>query len=189
MDYAKMEFYPRMHVANTIEICEIQRGTTWGFVIYGSGLTRSGKIAVRQGIHQALRNLVDYSIIQLLGMYYDLPVWRIFGSNNQESDAKFLEEWRQNFWQQDLPAKIERVQKLLTKYDLAPLYVEGKLIYQFPVDEYGQFGRVTNALALKFLYQYAPQSRLVSSLENPTSSFTPEHLAELYLLLIKNITI
>lgn len=187
---ANLTYVPGMHVTNTILVCEIEKGRRLGFIIYGSGISWWGKVMERQGIHQAIRFLVDCSILQLIGMNYNLPFWKATGLEiDPQIQEKWLMQWRQSFLRATTDRQIGQVQRYLSRYPLEAVYVGGKLVRQIPESEYGTFGRVTQAFALQFLYHYAPRSRLISYLENPQASFTAEHLADLYLLLIENITI
>ncbi len=79
MDYNTLAYLPRMHVSNTILVCDLEKGRKFGFIIYGSGISVWGKIIERQGIHQAVRNLIDYSVLNLISLYYNVPFWRTLG--------------------------------------------------------------------------------------------------------------
>jgi len=77
IDYKRDIYLPRKQVSNTIYVYEIQKSNEIGFSIYGSGIGSSGKLKIKQGPHRAVRNLVEFSILELFGKFYDLPYWRV----------------------------------------------------------------------------------------------------------------
>ena len=188
MDYQTLQFLPQMHVTNTILVVELEKGRSWGFKIYGSGPTISGRIAVRQGLQQAVRNVVDYSMVQLFGMYYSVPFWQVFSYDTGVRDQELLSYWRQQFLQNyNRDTQIAHIQRWLAKYDLGVVYVGKTLQKNVPRAELGHFGSATQAFALKFLYQYAPRSALIPYVENGGFPQNSEVLADLYMLLIEHI--
>jgi hypothetical protein len=192
LDYNTLSYLPRMHVTNTILVCSMEKGRKMGFIIYGSGINLWGKIMERQGTHQAVRYLVDYSLLHLFSLYYHLPYWRALGFDSHPKAQELLDGWRQEFLKlgmdkQGKDLRILRLQDWLMKYELGPVYEGSTLFHQIPESEYGMWGRVTQAFALKFLYQYAPQSRLVAYLESGWLAPQPDQLADLYLTLIQHI--
>lgn len=189
MDYETRVIYPKMHVSNTILVFELEKERSLGFMIYESGVTRTGSVSIKQGLHQAMRNLIDYSILQLFGMFYSVPYWRTLGNIESERSQYWLSEWRQRFLKQVRAQQIGQIQLWLSRYPLERVYVDGVLVHEIPKNEYGKFGKVTQAFTLQFLYQYAPSSLLVSYVERSNFPQNNEVLGELYLTLIKNIPI
>lgn len=189
MHYDTRVIVPNIHVSNTILVFEMEKERNLGFMIYGSGLTRTGSISVNQGLHQAVRNLIDYSILQLFGMFYTAPYWRALEDVEPEQSKQWLAEWRQRFLQDPQARQIAQIQIWLSRYDLEPVYVDGMLLTAIPQTEYGKFGRVTQAFTLQFLYQYAPSSVLVTYVERGNFPHNSEVLGDLYLTLIQNIPI
>ena len=188
MDYQTLQFLPQMHVTNTILVVELEKGRSWGFKIYGSGPTISGRIAVRQGLQQAVRNVVDYSMAQLFGMYYSVPFWHVFSYDTGVRDQQLLSYWRQQFLRNyNRDTQIAHIQRWLAKYDLGVVYVGKTLQKNIPRAELGHFGSATQAFALKFLYQYTPRSALIPYVENGGFPQNSEALADLYMLLIEHI--
>lgn len=191
MDYATLAYLPKKHVTSTILVCTLEKSRRMSFIIYGSGLSLWGKIMESQGTHQAVRTLIDYSMLHLLSSYYHLPYWRALGFETHPKAQELLAAWRQEFLKlgtdaQGRDLRVLRLQSWLTKYDLGEVYVGNTLANMIPESEYGQFGAVTQALTLKFLYQYAPESRLVSYVEN-NGTLTPDMIADFYVLLIEHV--
>ncbi len=123
--------------------------------------------------------------VQACPVPVDLPLDAI----DAQAQQRLFAEWRQNFLRAEKARQIGQLQKQLSKYELGPAYVNGVLVNQIPESEYGRFGDVTQAFALQFLYQYAPQSRLVALIEHNVNPATSDVLAELYLTLIANLPI
>jgi len=194
IDYRTRTLFPKMQVSNMIFVFEIERERNLGFMIYGSGLGRTEQIEIKQGLQQAVKNLIDYSVLELFSMYYSIPFWQNLPEDTLSSTSQeWLTEWRRNFLnlgekQLGPQRQIGQIQHWLTKYDaLPPVYVEGCLVNEIPETEYGTFGRVTQAFILKFLYQYAPESSLIQFVER--NKLSEEELTELYISLIQHIPI
>ncbi len=187
MNYDSTVFYPGKQVSNTIVVAEVERGSSLGFMIYGSGISRSGRIAVRQGLHQAVRNLIDYSMLQLMGIQYTIPFWKTLDNRHDSLGQEYLAEWRQEFLNIDEPMKVGRIQAWLLNYDLGPVYVDGTLYQEIPKSEYGKFQRITQAFALKYLYEYAPHSSLISDIEQSNTFLSADMLVTLYMMLIETL--
>lgn len=189
MDY-RTHVFKEVQVSNTILVFELERERNLGFMIYGNGLSRTGKITVAQGLHQALRNLIDYSVLQLFGMYYTIPFWHAVGEGAPEHSQEWLAKWRRDFLKNlDRQEQIGQIQHWLLKYQAVPVYVDGVLAYELPTSEYGHFGRITQAFALRNLYQYAPESEVIARVEQDDFPTDAGQLADLYRALIEHIPI
>ena len=88
IDYRTHVVIPGASVTNTVNVAEIEKGREFAFAIFGNGLGVSGKIKHNQGFHRAVRNLVDYSILQLLGRYYDIPYYQILGMTQSDPNIQ-----------------------------------------------------------------------------------------------------
>ena len=65
-------------VSNTITITKNTQDKSIAFSIFGVSLGVNGAVTQNQGVHAALRQLVNVSIVQVLGKYYGVPYWRVF---------------------------------------------------------------------------------------------------------------
>jgi hypothetical protein len=164
MDPISQTYLPQIRVSNSILTCTLEKGKTWTFMIAGSGFSKFGKISEKQGPQQALRNLMDYSVAELLAKYYELP-WQGVAKSNP------------------LNEKIRSIQFLLSQCPLGTVYLNGALVQQIPDSETGKFGKVTQLFTLRFLYQYAPESELIMLVENNLLPQRDEKLNELYKVL------
>jgi hypothetical protein len=77
LDYKTQAVIQGMHISNTIHVLELEKDRDFGFAMWGSGIGIQGRIERKQGFHKAIRNLVEYSILQLFGKYYKLPYWQL----------------------------------------------------------------------------------------------------------------
>jgi len=187
MDYRNNIILPKMHISNTILVFELSKQRNLGFMIYGSGLSRTGSVSVKQGLHQAVRNLIDYSVLQLFGKFYTVPYWRTLGADAPDSDWNWLEDWRQMFLATPQTQQIGQIQVWLSRYSLDSVYVDGFVVRAIPKQEYGKFGKITQAFTLQFLYQYAPSSQVISHVEQKNFPQRRELLGDLFLELVRNI--
>jgi tetratricopeptide (TPR) repeat protein len=69
----------------------------WGVYAYymGSGGSFDYSLKRKQGVHAALRTLLEYSIIELIGKYFEVPYWRCIPGAN--ADDEMLKKVRDNF--------------------------------------------------------------------------------------------
>jgi hypothetical protein len=114
MDYRTHAVIPGASVTNTISIAEIEKGREFAFSIYGNNLGISGTIKHSEGFHRAVRNLVDYSLLQLVGRYYNFPYWRALGQD--EIDPKVMASLEKSFMMRDERGQNIVIQNLLNEY-------------------------------------------------------------------------
>lgn len=88
IDYKTQTVIPGASVSNTVNITEIEKNREFSFSIFGSGLDLNGSISHNQGFHRAVRNLVDYSLIQLLSRYYKIPYEPLLGLQTANPQAR-----------------------------------------------------------------------------------------------------
>lgn len=188
IDVATGLYLPHVNCTNSILIYDIQKNRQWRFIIYGSGFTRWGKIQVKQGAHEAVRKLVDYSMLELFGAYYGLPYWRALGLESPQVGRELLTEWRQRFLSQEVSEQVLDIQRFLLKYPLQEVYVQGLLKTREAIyEEGGVFGSITQAFTLKFLYQYDSRSHLIPYVEQGVSLQQAGFLGDLYMTLIQHV--
>ena len=102
LDYRTQAYFPGVLASNSIALKKDKLG--WGVYGYymGSGASFDYELRRKQGVHAALRTLVEYSIIELLGKYFEVPYWRcIAGANPDEETIKriknqFTEQGKEN---------------------------------------------------------------------------------------------
>lgn len=178
---------PGSQVSNTILVFELEREQNFGFMIYGSGMSLTGRIRFKQGFHQAVRNLVDYSVLQLMGKFYSMPYWKTLGASALDESQKLLAKWRHDFSKLPLKVQIAQIQNWLMRYNLEPVYADGVMERQIVSQEYGRFGRTTQAFALQFLYTYEPDSSMTLYVERDDFPQNTLVLGDLYMMLLEHI--
>ncbi len=152
LDYKTHAVIPGMNVSNTIHVMEMDKDHDFGFAIWGSGMGIDGRIERKQGFHKAMRNLVEYSILQLFGKYYDLPYWGLIGMKTADPDV--ARSMLKTFHAKNHIQQVQEIQKWLQKYNLGPVTtsVHGGTFYRVPTD--GFLDPVTQAFIKKFSEQY-----------------------------------
>lgn len=154
LDYKTHVVIPGAHVSNTIHVLELEKDHGLGFAMWGSGLGIEGRIDRRQGFHRAVRNLVEYSILQLFGKYYDLPYWKLLGM--QYADHNVLQSLKITFAKKSRQQQIAEIQKWLNRYNLGPLTdpEDGTVTQRVPAD--GILDPVTKHYIAEFVERYEP---------------------------------
>lgn len=76
LDYKTQSYLPQVLASNSIALTKNRLG--WGVFAYymGNGASFDYNLKRKQGIHAALRNLVEFSIIEVLGKCFKVPYWR-----------------------------------------------------------------------------------------------------------------
>ena len=78
------EVLPGTSISNTIRVLEIEKGRGFNFEIFGSGINVNGRIRSSQGFHRAVRNLIGYSIVQLIGRAFELNYEPLLGISTKD---------------------------------------------------------------------------------------------------------
>ncbi len=156
IDYKTHVVIPGAHVSNTINVLELGKDHGFGFAMWGSGLGIDGRVDRKQGFHKAVRNLVEYSVLQLFGKYYDLPYWKLLGM--EQTDQNVLQSLTDTFSKKNRQQQIAEIQKWLNKYNLGSVTnpLDGTTSNSVPVD--GILDPVTQEYINKFMKQYAPET-------------------------------
>ncbi|MCX6985221.1 MAG: hypothetical protein NT118_10805, partial [Lentisphaerae bacterium] len=76
LDYATQAAIPGKQASNTVNIRKTQLGWSIGYYFQGCGLSFEYTLKKQQGLHSAIRLLVEMSVMEILGKYYDVPYWR-----------------------------------------------------------------------------------------------------------------
>lgn len=60
---------------NSIKLAKKSDGSGYGVFLLGSGITNSGFRTFTPGVHQAIKILVQHTLIQTFGRYFEVPYW------------------------------------------------------------------------------------------------------------------
>jgi hypothetical protein len=76
MDYQTQTYMSGIQTINSINLRKTELGWSVGFFFEGNGFTFDYSLNKKQGKYQALRLLVELSVLEVLGKYFDVPFWR-----------------------------------------------------------------------------------------------------------------
>ncbi|MEI7851182.1 MAG: hypothetical protein WCH86_05055 [Kiritimatiellales bacterium] len=74
--YQTQQIIPGVQTSSKIFVMKGENNTSLNLVIEGNGLGVKSGFAKKDGIHAALRLLVEVSVLELVGKYCDVPYWR-----------------------------------------------------------------------------------------------------------------
>ncbi len=111
VEYATSVQVPRIQSSLAVDIRSLKGGYDFAIQILGSGfgLNRSRKIT--QGKHEAIRTLVDLSVLQVLGKYFQVPYWRCI--QGMQPDKEVFRALEETFTRASSEEKIGVIQQLL----------------------------------------------------------------------------
>jgi hypothetical protein len=86
---------PKMQASNGITVYKGIKEEELGFTLFGPTIGVRGSVKKVQGRHDAVRMLVQFSVIQLVGRYLDLPYWQLL--DGARPDPVVMENIRVNY--------------------------------------------------------------------------------------------
>ncbi len=81
LNFQTMSGIARMNTVNSMEVGKALKGKELSVSLFGITFGRKGTIRKVQGRHEAVRILVELSMIQIVGKYNALPYWRLLGDD------------------------------------------------------------------------------------------------------------
>ena len=124
MDYSTQTLIPRKQSALAVDVWNLSKSYNFGFQVQGSGLGIDGRRKITQGKHDAVRILVELSVLQVLGRLFEVPYWRFIPE--AEEDQAVLRMISRNFSQVSGEIQIQTTQALLRRHGY-PVEVSGRL--------------------------------------------------------------
>ncbi len=84
LDYKTQTYFPGVLASNAIVIRKDHLG--WGVAgsYMGCGGSFDSAVKTKQGVHAALRFLVEFSVLELLGKYFEVPYWKCLDGANED---------------------------------------------------------------------------------------------------------
>jgi RPA family protein len=76
MEYQTQTYLSGVQTINSINLRKTELGWSVGFFFEGNGFTFDYSLNKKQGKYQALRLLVELSVLEVLGKYFDVPYWK-----------------------------------------------------------------------------------------------------------------
>ena len=80
-DFKTLAGIPKMNTVNSMEVNKATREKEIGIILFGPTFGSKGSIKKVQGRHEAVRLLVEMSMMQMVGKYLVLPYWRLLGDD------------------------------------------------------------------------------------------------------------
>lgn len=119
-DFQTLAGIPRMSTTNSMEVYKGLREEEVGITLFGPTFGLKGSIKKVQGRHEAVRVLVQVSMIQMIGKYLALPYWRLMG-DDVTPDKTVLDSISETYHRMGREDRVGAVQQWLTLhgYDVA----------------------------------------------------------------------
>lgn len=76
LNYKTQTYMPGIQGINSVNIRKTKLGWGVGYFFQGSGMSFQYSLQKKQGKYQALRLLVELSVLEVLGKYFDIPYWK-----------------------------------------------------------------------------------------------------------------
>jgi hypothetical protein len=102
---------PKMQASNGINVYKGVKEGELGFTLFGPTIGLRGSVKKVQGRHEAVRYLVQFSVIQLVGRYLDLPYWKLL--DGVQPDPVVLQTLRTNYLRRDQAGRTLLIKRLL----------------------------------------------------------------------------
>ena len=124
VDFNTQTMLPRMQATNSMRVLNESKEDAFDFAIYGNGFGLTSNTRYLQGRHNAIRLLVDLSVLQLLGRYAGVPYWRCIPG--AEPDTVVLQKITKAYLANDGTTRVKWLQDTLKDYGF-PLAQTGVL--------------------------------------------------------------
>lgn len=174
---------PRMQTVNSIQVHKGLAESELGLSLYGPTFGLKGTIKKVGGRHAAVRLLVQFSIVQIIGKYFDLPYWRLL--EDAALDPIVLDTLENDFHQMNELARVIKIKEylFLHGYDI-PINGEmdsqtiSSLEHFFGNRKTGDFDRVTSEMFIR-LYTSIPIEKSVLARRMRYNQLLEEFIASL----------
>ncbi|WP_300451726.1 hypothetical protein [Accumulibacter sp.] len=113
-DVASNTMVPGVYAANSMKVINETAEGNFDFAIFGNGLGFNSTNRYLQGRHDAIRLLVDFSVVQLLGRYLAVPYWRCLPES--QADASVIERIERSYLANTRSVRVKWLQSTLRDY-------------------------------------------------------------------------
>ncbi|MEN8136694.1 MAG: DUF4384 domain-containing protein [Thermodesulfobacteriota bacterium] len=144
-DFNTLAGIAKMTTTNSMEVHKATQQKELGITIFGPTFGLNGSVKKVQGRHEAVRLLVQVSMIQMVGKYLNVPYWRLLGDDTLP-DPVIMDSVTTSYYSMTPQDRVSVVQQWL--------YVSG-----YDVQITGVLDAQTEAALLKFAPDYAVGSR------------------------------
>ncbi len=112
-DFQTLAGIPKMSTTNSMEVYKGLREEEVGITLFGPTFGLKGSIKKVQGRHEAVRVLVQVSMIQMIGKYLALPYWRLMG-DDVTPDKTVLDSIAETYYRMGREDRVGAAQQWLT---------------------------------------------------------------------------
>lgn len=112
-DFQTLAGIPRMSTTNSMEVYKGLKEEEVGITLFGPTFGLKGSIKKVQGRHEAVRVLVQVSMIQMIGKYLALPYWRLMG-DDVTADKVVLDSISETYHRMGREDRVGAAQQWLT---------------------------------------------------------------------------
>lgn len=95
LNYKTQTYLPNIQSISQINLRKSKLGWSVGYYFQGSGMAFQYSLSKKQGKYHALRLLVEISVIEVLGKYFDVPYWRCV--DGMTVDAQMVNRLKEEF--------------------------------------------------------------------------------------------
>ena len=85
LDYKTQSYFPGVLTSNAIIVRKDHLGWAVSGYYMGCGGSFDSAVKTKQGVHAALRFLVEFSVLELLGKYFEVPYWKCLEGSNEDT--------------------------------------------------------------------------------------------------------
>ncbi len=114
-DFQTLAGIPKMTTTNSMEVHKAVHEKEIGLTIFGPSFGLKGSIKKVQGRHEAVRLLVQVSMIQMVGKYLAIPYWRLLG-DDAKPDPVVIEALSMTYNNMSPEDRIKSLQQWLYIY-------------------------------------------------------------------------
>lgn len=125
-DFQTLAGIPRMTTTNSMEVYKGLQEEELGITLFGPTFGLKGTIKKVQGRHEAVRVLVQVSMIQMIGKYLALPYWRLMG-DDANPDRAVLDSISTTYYRMGVEDRIGAVQQWLVLHGHDDVTINNKL--------------------------------------------------------------
>ncbi len=139
LNYKTQTYMPGIQAINSVNIRKTKLGWGVGYFFQGSGLSFQYSMQQKQGKYHALRLLVELSVLEVMGKYFDVPYWKCIEGMGPDAamvarirdEFMGLDDARQNVYLKDYlyfhgVTGVDRTRSDMTAAELAILDQEMK---------------------------------------------------------------
>jgi hypothetical protein len=95
LDYRSQAYLSGIQAINSINIRKTKLGWGIGYFFQGSGMSFQYSLRKKQGKYHAIRLLVELSVLEILGKYFDVPYWKCI--DGMAADTMMINRLRDEF--------------------------------------------------------------------------------------------